>query len=280
LGKSSFHFKIGDFEALVISDSMSSEDWYKFFPTVKATELHDAFFSHGFSNHGTMEIMCLFVKSKNHSILIDTGWGSWSQINTGKLTLVMEDEGISRQEIDTVIISHGHPDHIGGNADARGNPIFPNARYFMSRNEWNFWTSGPLLPKIDEGIKRTMLEAVQKNLIPIKDRFEFIDDETEILPGIESFKAPGHSPNQIVLSIQSKGERLFCIFDVAHHPIQLSHPSWITPFDILPEQAADTRKKIITQRLTPEIMVFACHFPFPGLGRVIKKDNHRIWLPT
>jgi glyoxylase-like metal-dependent hydrolase (beta-lactamase superfamily II) len=280
LANHSFHFEIGSLKALVIRDSMSSEDWYKFFPAVKPAELHKAFVQHGFSNQGIMEIMCLFIKSGNHSILIDTGWGTWSQINTGKLTRILEVEGIHRQKIDTVIISHGHPDHIGGNVDAEGNPTFPNARYLMSRKEWDFWTSGPLLPKIDEGIRLTMLEAVKRNLIPIKDRFEFIDDETEILPGIESFKAPGHSPYQIGLSISSGGERLLCTFDVFHHPIQLMYPSWMTPFDLLPEQAADTRKQILSSRITPEMTVFACHFPFPGIGRVIKKGSYWSWQPT
>lgn len=278
--KNGFHFKIGSLKALVIRDSMSSQTWDEFFSAVNHVEFHQAFNQHGFSNHAIMEIMCLFVKAGKHSILIDTGWGVRSQISTGKLVQNLEAEGIRRQEIDIVINTHGHPDHIGGNTDTKGKPAFPNARYIMSRKEWDFWTSGPSLPQIDERFRYTMLDTVQKNLIPIKDRFELIDDETEILPGIESFKAPGHTPNQIVLSISSGDERLFCISDVAHHPIQFLKPSWTIPLDCQPEQAVNTREKILSEKLSHDTKIFACHFPFPGLGRVVMKDGYRSWQPT
>src|SRR4030042_3818003 len=124
-----------------------------------------------------MEIMCLFVKAGKHSILIDTGWGTRLQVNTGKLVHVLEAEGIKRREIGTVINSHGHPDHIGGNTDAGLKPAFPNARYIMCRREWEFWNSGPSLARVDEFIRVTMLEGVQKNLVPLKERFELADDE-------------------------------------------------------------------------------------------------------
>jgi len=124
-----------------------------------------------------------------------------------------------------------------------------------------------------------MLEAAQKHLVSIKDRFELIDDEAEILPGIESFQAPGHTQNQIALVISSGSERLICTFDVAHHPVQFLRPSWTSPFDLLPKQAEETRIQILSRKLTPETMVFACHFPFPGLGRVIGHGDTRVWQP-
>jgi glyoxylase-like metal-dependent hydrolase (beta-lactamase superfamily II) len=279
MGKDSFFFKIGDFDALVIRDFASPQAWDGFFPAVDREEFHQTFGQYGFSNHEAMEVMCLFVKAGKQSILIDTGWGVRSQIVTGKLVQNLEAAGIRRQEIDIVINSHGHPDHIGGNTDANGKPAFPNARYIMCRKEWEFWTSGPLLSQIDERFRHTMLDTVQKNLIPIKDRFELIDDETEILPGIESFQAPGHTPHQIVLAISSGKERLFCIFDVAHHPIQFLRPSWTVPLDFQPEQAVNTRKRFLSEQLTPDTKVFACHFPFPGLGRLVKQSDGWLWQP-
>ena len=258
---------------------MSLQEWDEFFPMVKQEELNQTFGQYGYSRHGIMEVMCLLVKAEKHLILVDTGWGVQSQVDTGKLVQILESEGIRRQEIDMVINSHGHPDHIGGNTDAEGKPTFPNARYIMCRNEWEFWTLGPLLSQIDERFRHTMLDTIQKNLIPIKDRFELIDDETVILPGFETLKAPGHTPNQILLSISSGKERLFCIFDVAHHPIQFLRPSWTIPLDLQPEQAVNTRRQFLSQKLTSETMVFACHFPFPGLGRVIKRNDGWLWQP-
>jgi glyoxylase-like metal-dependent hydrolase (beta-lactamase superfamily II) len=80
-----------------------------------------------------------------------------------------------------------------------------------------------------------------------------------------------------VLSISSGDDRLLCTFDVFHHPIQLMYPTWVPPFDLSPEQAVATRKQILADRLTPETMIFACHFPFPGLGRVVLKNGSRLW---
>jgi glyoxylase-like metal-dependent hydrolase (beta-lactamase superfamily II) len=280
LDNNSYRFKIGHFKALVIKDTTSPQEWSGFFPTVKPDEFDETFSQYGFSNHDVMEVMCLLVKTEKHSILIDTGWGVRSQIATGNLFQILESEGIQRQEIDMVINSHGHPDHIGGNTDAEGKPAFPKARYIICREEWDFWTSsGPLISQIDDRFRHTMLDAVQKNLVSIKDRFELIDGETEILPGFETLKAPGHTPCQIVLSISTGNERLFCIFDVAHHPVQFLRPSWTIPLDIQPEQAISTRKQFLSRKLTPGAMVFACHFPFPGLGRVVAGDDGWHWQP-
>jgi glyoxylase-like metal-dependent hydrolase (beta-lactamase superfamily II) len=279
MSNNSHFFKIGDFQALVIRDSGGPQAWDSFFPTVNSRELHQAFSQYNFSIHDIMEVMCLLIRAGKHLILVDTGWGVQSQMITGKLFQNLEAEGIRRQDIDMVINSHGHPDHIGGNTDNDGKPAFPNARYVMCRKEWEFWTSMPLLSEIDERFRYTMLETVQKNLIPLKDRFELIDDEAEILPGIESFQAPGHTPNQIVLLISSGKERLFCIFDMAHHPIQFLRPSWTVPLDLQPEQAATTRKQFLSEKLTSDTLVFACHFPFPGLGRLIKRDDGWLWQP-
>lgn len=258
---------------------MSLQEWSGFFPKVKQEEFNQTFGQYGFSRHGVMEVMCLLVKAEKHLILMDTGWGVRSQVGTGKLVQILESEGIRRQEINIVINSHGHPDHIGGNTDTEGKPTFPNARYIMCRKEWEFWTSGPLLSQIDDSFKNTMLDAVQKNLIPIRDQFELIDDETEIIPGFKTLKAPGHTPYQIVLAISTGRERLFCIFDVAHHPIQFLRHSWTTPLDLQPEQAVNTRKQFLSQKITPEATVFACHFPFPGLGRVVTGGDGWLWQP-
>ena len=275
----SYRFKIGNFEALVTRDTSSLQEWRRFFPAIKEEEFNQTFGQYRFSSHGIMEVMCLLVKTEKHLILIDTGWGVRSQITRGKLFQILESEGIQRQEIDIVINSHGHPDHIGGNTDAEGKPAFPNARYIICREEWNFWTSGPLLSQIDDRFKYTLLDTAQKNLTAIKDRFELIDDETVILPGFETLKATGHTPCQMMLIISTGRERLFCIFDIAHHPVQLLRPSWVMPLDLQPEQAVNTRRQFLSQNLTPDATVFACHFPFPGLGRIIKGDDGWHWQP-
>jgi glyoxylase-like metal-dependent hydrolase (beta-lactamase superfamily II) len=278
LGNNSYRFKIGNFEAMVIRDTTGSPEWDKFFPTVDPEEFNQTFEQYGFTNRDVMEITCLLVRTEKHLILIDTGWGVRLHV-TGNLFQNLESEGIRREEIDIVINSHAHPDHVGGNTDAEGNPAFPNARYIICREEWDFWTSEPSLSQIDDMFKPELLDAVQKGLVTIKDRFELVDAETEILPGFETLKAPGHTPGQIVLTISSGKECLFCIFDIAHHPVQLLRPSWTIPLDIQPEQAISTRRQFLSQKLPLGDMIFACHFPFPGLGQIATRDDGWHWQP-
>jgi glyoxylase-like metal-dependent hydrolase (beta-lactamase superfamily II) len=275
----SFRFSIGDFECLVLRDTISPMELDLLFPHIPVTQREQVLSEYDIPPGETMDVMCLFVRTGDHAILIDTGWGVWPQPNVGKLIQNLQLEGIPCGEIDTVILSHGHPDHIGGIIDAENRLAFPNARYIMCQKGWEFWTSGPDLSRFEESIRETMLTSVQKNLIPIKDRLNLIDGDTEIIPGIELISAPGHSPDHTVLVISSGTEQLLYTCDLFQHPLQLARPDWCTAFDLMPEQAINTRTKIIGQALANNMLVFACHFPFPGLGHIVPKGNVWLWQP-
>ena len=283
----SFRFKIGDFECIAISDGMFTYAPPIFPPPAKflfanapkercEQALHEHNLHPGQWKEWKSPYICMIINTGKHLVLVDTGADGLDS-NTGKLLQNLQTEGIKPEDIDTVILTHGHPDHIGGNTDVEGKPAFPNARYVMWKDEWDFWTSGQAELKLDEHSKEVLLKFARKNLPPIQGQIDLLDHETEIVPGIYAIAAPGHTPGHMALSISSRREQLLCISDTVLHPIHLEQPEWCAAVDFAPEQVVTTRRKLLKRAETQKALTFAFHLPFPGLGYVIRKGNGWKW---
>jgi glyoxylase-like metal-dependent hydrolase (beta-lactamase superfamily II) len=222
--------------------------------------------------------ICLVVNTGEHRVLVDTGADGLTP-NTGKLLLNLKTAGITPEDIDTVILTHGHPDHIGGNTDSEGKPAFRNARYVMWQSEWDFWTSGQAEKMLDEHVRERMLRFARKNLPPIQGQLELVTHETEIVPGIQAIAAPGHTTGQMALAISSSGKQLLCVSDVVLHPIHLEQPGWCAGTDFSPQQVVATRRRLLKRAADEKSLVLAFHFPFPGLGHVSQKEAAWQWQP-
>ncbi len=222
--------------------------------------------------------ICLVVDTGKHLVLVDTGADGLGP-DTGKLLQHLQIQGISPEDIDTVILTHGHPDHLGGNTDAEGKPVFVHARYVICRDEWDFWMSEQAELKLDEHSREVLLGYARKNLPPIQNQLSLVNYETEILPGIQTIAAPGHTPGHMALAISSEGEQLLCVSDTVLHPIHLEQPDWYAAVDLDPGQVEDTRRRILAKAANEKALVVAFHFPFPGLGHVIPKRDAWQWQP-
>jgi glyoxylase-like metal-dependent hydrolase (beta-lactamase superfamily II) len=284
-----YRFKLGDFNCVAVSDGTHTYAPPTFpppaiflFANAPKERLESVLREHNLQPEQWLEwtspYICLAVNTGKHQVLVDTGADGLAP-STGKLVQNLRAVGIAPEHIDTVILTHGHPDHIGGNTDSEGKLTFPDARYVMWKGEWDFWTSGQAETKLDERVRDRQLKFARKNLPPIQGRLELVDRETEIAPGIRALEAPGHTPGQMALAISSRAKQLLCVSDVVLHPIHLEQPEWCAGTDFSPQQVAATRRRLLKIAATENALVLAFHFPFPGLGHVNQKEGTWQWQP-
>ena len=226
----------------------------------------------------TSSYTCLYINTGQHRVLVDTGAGKLSP-DTGKLLPNLQKEGIASDDIDVVILTHAHPDHIGGNTSLEGRPVFPQARWAIRRDEWEFWTSQQAEKQLPEHGREMLIGIARKNLLPLREQLDLIDPEAEIVPGIRAIAAPGHTPGQMAIDISSQGEHLVYVSDIVLHPLHLAEPTWCAAVDLLPEQTALTRGRILPKLAAEKTLVMAFHFSFPGLGHIVSREAGFKWEP-
>ena len=289
MNSETFRFKVGSFHCLAVSDGTHTYAPPTFppppiflFANAPRKPLEEVLHKYNLQLEQWTEwvspYICLVINTGEHCVLVDTGADGLGP-DTGKLVQNLKSEGIEPGDIDTVILTHGHPDHIGGNTDNEGKLAFLNARYVMWKDEWDFWNSDEAALKLEENSREVLLGYAHKNLPPIQRQLNLIHQEKEVLPGIQAIAAPGHTPGHMALAVSSEGEQLLCVSDAVLHPIHLEWPEWCAAVDLDPGQVETTRRKILTKAATERALVIAFHFPFPGLGHITQDKGVWQWQP-
>jgi glyoxylase-like metal-dependent hydrolase (beta-lactamase superfamily II) len=165
--------------------------------------------------------------------------------------------GITADQVDVVVLTHMHGDHIGGLMGADGvTPTFPNARYVTGGIEHNNWSTAAN-------------EGFDKNVKPLNDKITFLDDGGSAVSGVTAMLAAGHTPGHMIYMVESDGQRLAITADTANHYVwSLQRPDWEVRFDADKAAAAATRKQVFGMIAADRIPFVGYHMPFPGVGYV------------
>ncbi len=278
-----YRFKVGTIEATVISDGplMMGEPKADFFQGMTLDEvkksLGDNFLN---PNLIALDQNALVINTGDQLVLFDTGLGAAPVFGptSGRLFKNLEAAGIRPEQIDAVILTHAHPDHCWALMGQIGAPNFPNAQIYMSQADLDFWTDEGKTahPQLGDFVKGTRTQ-----LLPLRDRINFVKDGAEVIPGVQAMAAPGHTVGHTIYMITSGSSTLALTADIAHHYVlMLEKPRIQFAFDTDGKQAADTRVRVFDMIAAQRIPILSYHFPFPGVGNIAKQGEGYRYYPA
>jgi glyoxylase-like metal-dependent hydrolase (beta-lactamase superfamily II) len=221
-------------------------------------------------------IQCLLVRVGERIALLDTGIGLDERSpemagvygEHGRLIPELARLGVTPDQIDVVVLSHGHADHLGGTVNpAVQRPSFPRARYLIGAADYRYFTSS-------EERATWAFCADQLATLEQHGQLEPIDGELEVLPGVRLLPAPGHTPGHACAGLTSGNEHALYIGDLIHQTAQVVHPEWYPIWDWMPHMAMQSRRRVLDQARRDGSLVLSAHLPSPGVGHISDR-----WLP-
>jgi glyoxylase-like metal-dependent hydrolase (beta-lactamase superfamily II) len=222
----------------------------------------------------------LLVNTGKKRVLIDTGSGGQIAPTAGSLLANLAAAGIPPTAIDTILISNFHPDHINGIKTKDDALVFPNAEILVPAPEWAFWMNDAKMDRAKDAVKSWFLNArrIFEDIAKDVRRFE---PGKEVIPGILSVPAYGHTPGHTAYIVADAGESLFVLCDTTNVPaLFLRHPEWQAMVDQDGTRAVETRRRILERVASDRMRVQGYHFPFPAHGRVAKRGNGYEFVPA
>ena len=217
------------------------------------------------------------VNTGKELVLFDVGFGAKGpSAETGLLRKRMADAGYAPEDVDLVVFSHVHPDHILG-VTVDGAPAFPNARYAIGQVEYDEWKSGARIPQSRAANRDMFLELI----VPLADRMNFLAPGDQVASGITSLDGYGHSIGHMMFMVENGGKQVLLWGDLANHYVfSLQVPEAKVFFDDDPDLAIATRKRVLDMVATDAIPVIGHHMPFPSLGYVERTPKSYRWQPA
>lgn len=227
--------------------------------------------SAGIAEPGNIHIYCYLIRGRGRTILVDAGTGGLNNVG-GLLEKNLSEVGVSPDDVDTVLLTHGHPDHIGGLLDAEGRPAYKHAELHLHPLEAEYWQDDEKMKMASERRQRNFM-LVRRTLEGYAAKLHFIGG-SEITEGIFPVWLPGHTPGHTGFRINAGDKSLLIWGDIVHFPhIQSAHPAVSIEFDCNPAQAEGTRKKILQQAVREKLLIAGMHLDRAGFANVLMAEG-------
>jgi glyoxylase-like metal-dependent hydrolase (beta-lactamase superfamily II) len=282
-----YRFRFGGFEIANVMDSKVVRDGL--YPAFCGNQAAEA--AQDVARRNNIEIdrfehpfIPTLVNTGRQLVLFDTGNGALrreherfrGRVPDGDLVARLGQAGYKAEDIDVVVITPGHPDHIGGLTEG-GAPAFPSARYVFGATEFDYWRRGDNVREP----RKFNRELFMQICAPLADRASFIKPGDDVVPGIRAVDAAGHSIGMMAYHIESEGKRLLVWADTCiHYVMSIQRPEWPIDVDDDKDKAVATRKRILDMVASDRLFVAGFHMPFPGLGHVERSAGGYRWVPV
>jgi glyoxylase-like metal-dependent hydrolase (beta-lactamase superfamily II) len=267
-----YRFKVGSIEATVVSDgpmAIGAPEKTFIGPTAQEVGkmMTDLFLS---AENMVLDQNALVINTGDKLALFETGMSSVKRNNDmGRLTRNLRAAGIDPNDIDYLIPSHAHIDHIGGILAEDGSRNYPNAQIYLAQADLEYWTDDARIGTPGEGSMR----AAKKNLLPNRDRILFYSDGKEVIPGVQAMHTPGHTVGHTCFVINSGGKTLYFAGDLVHHNIIVEKPRMEDAFDTDRPLGIQTRLRTMDMLAAQRMLSLVYHLPWPGLGHFAKRGD-------
>lgn len=270
--------RVGNVEIMSLSDGLLEFDLCNFFPTIPQENWQQYTDHLTEEHHVRFNLGSFLVRSEGRTILVDTGLGpkpaDTPDVPWGTLLEDFTANGIKPEDIDMVVMTHLHRDHVGWNLQSQNGkytPTFPNARYWMSTKDWEACHQ----PEV----QKDRFPNAPSCVWPLEalGLVELMQGEHVLTRDLTAVPTPGHTPGHVSILITSQGERALILGDVAHNPAQVHETDWVSRADMDPDVTRQTRRALMERLEREGIVVAAGHFPAPGFGKVVRLQGRRYW---
>ncbi len=272
---------VGDMTIKILSDGHMLLPASMLVPTAPKDKRAAALQQAGYSGKTIKRaVNVTLVKTPKDLILIDVGAGPAFMSTTGRLGEALDEAEIDAESITKVIYTHAHPDHLWGTVNDFDELSFPNAEYFISGTEFDWWMAEDVLKKLPTDRKSFGLGA-QSRLQAIKDRVKRIKPGDEVVTGIRAVDTSGHTPGHLSFEVGDSKSSVLIVGDaLIDAVISFQYPQWRSSSDYFKDKAVATRKRLLDRLASDKIRIVGYHLPFPGIGFAARKDGAYIFEPA